>query len=54
MHTIDIGIRCNNYLIISKRIESVFNIKRSLKEVELFILIHYFLCQSKAVKRLST
>ena len=54
VHTVNIGIRCDNYLVISKRIESVFNVECSLKEVELLILIHYFLCQSKAVKRLST
>ena len=43
MHAINVGISSYYHLIISKAVESVFDIKCGLKQVELFVLINHFL-----------
>ena len=53
MHAVNIGIGGNNNLVIAQRVKSVFDVQRFLQEVELFILVDHFLCQSIRVKGLS-
>ena len=54
MHSIDIGIRSNDNLIITKSFQAVFNIECGLQKIELFILIHNLLRQTITIQRFSS
>ena len=54
MHTIDIRIGCDDYLIITQTIQTVFYIQCGLKQIELFVFINDLLRQPVTVQRFST
>ena len=54
MHSINIGISSHNDLIITQCVKSLFDIKGSLKQIELLVLIDNLLGESEAVERLSS
>ena len=53
VHAVHISIRRHDHLVITQRVEAVFDVKGSLKEVELLVLIHHLLRQSEGVEGLS-
>ena len=53
VHTIDIGIRSHNHLVVSQSVESVLDVEGSLKEIKLLILIHHLLGKSEGVEGFS-
>ena len=54
VHAIDVGIGCHNYFIVAQGVKTVLYIECCLQQIELLILVHYFLCESEGVKRLAT
>ena len=54
VHSVDIGIGGHYHLVVSQRVESVLNVERSLKEVELLVFVHHLFCQSERVERFSS
>ena len=54
MHTVDISIRCHYYLIITQGVETFLNIERSLKQIELLVLVNHLLGKTKRVEGFST
>ena len=54
VHAVDISIRCHYHLIISKGVETFFNVEGCLEQIELLIFVHHFLRQAKAVQWLTT
>ena len=53
MHTVHIGIGCDNHLIIPEPLDTVLYIKGSLQQVELLVLINDLLGQSVSIQRLT-
>ena len=54
VHTVDIGIGGNDYLVITESVKPVLDIQRCLEQVELFVFIYYLLRQAKAVEGFPT
>ena len=54
VHTVDIGIGSNDYLVITESVEPVLDIQCSLEQVELFVFIHHLLRQTEAVEGFPT
>ena len=50
VHTVYIGICCHYHLIISKRVESVFNVERRLQQVELFVFVDHLFGEPERVQ----
>ena len=53
VHAVDIGIGGHNHLVIAQRVEPILDIKGSLQQVELLVLVHHLLGQSEAIERFS-
>ena len=54
MHTIHIGIGCNDDRVVTQVLHTILDIERRLQQVKLLILVHDLLRQAIAVQRLTT
>ena len=54
VHAVDIGIGGDDYLVIAKSFDAIFDVERRLQEVELIILIHHLLGHAVGVQRLAS
>ena len=46
VHTIHIGIGGNYHLVVAQGVETILNVERSLKQIELLVLVDHLLGQS--------
>src|SRR5215204_2744124 len=53
MHAINVGISCNNNVVIAKTFIRFFDIQSMLQKIEFLIFIYYLFRKSEAVKRFS-
>ena len=49
MHTIDIGIGCDDHLVVTQIIHILLDVQRSLQQIELLVVIDHLLGQTEAV-----
>ena len=50
MHAIDVGIGCDDHLLVAQRIEALLNVEGALQAVELIVLVDDFLAQAEGVQ----
>ena len=53
MHAVDIGIGGDNHLVVAQVVHILLDIERSLKQVELLVLVDHLFGQPVAVERLA-
>ena len=51
MHPVDVGVRRDNDLVVTKAVESVLDVEGGLQQVELLVLIDHFFGQAVAIER---
>ena len=53
VHTVHIGIRRDNHIVVTQVLQTVLDVQRSLQEIELLILIHDLFSQTVRIQRLA-
>ena len=53
VHTIDIGIGCDDHLVVAQVVHILFDVQRCLQQIELLVVVNHLLGQSEAVQRLT-
>jgi hypothetical protein len=51
VHSVHIGIGCNNNLVVTQIVNAFFNVQRCLQQVEFFVFVNHFFGESEGIQR---
>ena len=54
MHTVDIGIGGDDYFVVSKAFDALFDVERSLQQIEFLVVVNDFLGFTETVERFTS